>query len=296
MTQDNGGRGPEDSADSSFFHRIGAFFRDESEDGDAAKQLQSTMQNARAKGVIGEDSFSMMEGVLKISELCASDIMIPRSRIKAINLDEPREQWMREARESGHSRFPVIDGDFSNVIGLLHAKDLLYSLLDPDYKPREHLRPVKFVTETMALNQILKDFKTEKQHLALVVDEFGEVAGLLTIEDVIEQIVGDIDDEFDTEDSEAKNIVPEGKNRWRVKAVTLLEQFNEYFHTSIRDPHCETIGGIVADRLERMPRRGDSVEAGGFRFTVLSANDRQVKLLQAERLPAPALSPAPDRK
>ncbi|MCI6529838.1 MAG: magnesium/cobalt efflux protein, partial [Mesosutterella sp.] len=118
MTQDNGGRGPEDSADSSFFHRLGAFFRDESEDGDAAKQLQSAMQNARAKGVIGEDSFSMMEGVLKISELCASDIMIPRSRIKAINLDEPREQWMREARESGHSRFPVIDGDFSNVIGL----------------------------------------------------------------------------------------------------------------------------------------------------------------------------------
>lgn len=267
-----------------FFQKIGSLFHDQGESGDVKEKLASTLKEARRQNKIGEDSLLMIEGVLRISELCASDIMVPRSQIKALNITEP-DTWMAAARESGHSRFPVIDDDFSNVLGLLHAKDLLYSILDKDFQLRDHVRPAKFVPETMPLNLVLKDFRDEKQHLALVIDEFGEVTGLLTIEDILEQIVGDIDDEFDTEDADAGNIVPDGANKWRVRAVTLLEQFDEYFGASLEDPHCETIGGIVADRLERMPRKGDVVEAGGFRFKVLAATTRQVKLLSVERLP-----------
>lgn len=267
-----------------FFQKISSLFHDQGESGDVKEKLASTLREARRQNKIGEDSLQMIEGVLRISELSASDIMVPRSQIKALNITEP-DTWMASARESGHSRFPVIDDDFSNVLGLLHAKDLLYSILDKDFQLRDHVRPAKFVPETMPLNLVLKDFRDEKQHLALVIDEFGEVTGLLTIEDILEQIVGDIDDEFDTEDADAGNIVPDGANKWRVRAVTLLEQFDEYFGASLEDPHCETIGGIVADRLERMPRKGDVVEAGGFRFKVLAATTRQVKLLSVERLP-----------
>lgn len=271
-----------------FLHRIGAFFHEE-KGADAGARFKHALKTARSEGAIGEDSLLMIEGVLKVSELCASDIMVPRSRIKALNISEPEEVWMASARESGHSRFPVIKDDFSDVLGLLHAKDLLYSLLDKSFNPREHLRAAMFVPETMPLNLVLKDLRNEKQHLALVVDEFGEVTGLLTLEDVLEQIVGDIDDEFDVEDPEADNIVPDGTGRWRVRAVTLIEQFDEYFDASLEDPHCETIGGIVADRLERVPRKGDVVESGGFRFKVLAATSRQVKLLSVERIPKTAL-------
>ena len=136
--------------------------------------------------------------------------------------------------------------------GLLHAKDLLTALLHSDYRLEEHLREAKFIPETMPLNLLLKEFKREHQHLALVVDEFGEVTGLLTIEDVLEQIVGDIDDEFDTGDIDAGNIVSESRGRWKIRAITHLTQFNQYFGANITDPHCETIGGIIADRLERV--------------------------------------------
>ena len=296
MTTDSDTK-PEHPEEHGFFHRISTLFHDEGKGGDVISRFKAALKAARGQGAIGEDSLLMIEGVLKISELCASDIMVPRSQIKALNITEPQNAWMTAARESGHSRFPVIDDDFSNVLGLLHAKDLLYSLLDKSFSLREHLRPAKFIPETMPLNLVLKDFRNEKQHLALVVDEFGEVTGLRTIEDVLEQIVGDIDDEFDVENPESSNIVPDGTGKWRVRAVTLIEQFDEYFGATLQDPHCETIGGIVADRLARVPRKGDIVEAGGFRFKVLAATSRQVKLLSVERVSQNASPvPSPEEK
>ena len=246
--------------------------------------FRSALAAAHKQGSLSDSSLKMIEGVLNVSKLCASDIMVPRSQIKSIDVSEPREQWIRSATASGHSRFPVIDGDFSKMLGLLHAKDILRAFHDPAFRLEEHLRTAKFVPESMPLNNLLKEFQQEHQHLALVVDEFGEVSGLLTIEDVLEQIVGDIDDEFDTDDPDARNIIPDGPGKWKVRAVTLLEQFNEFFGTSLHDPHCETIGGIVTDRLERVPKHGDAVTFDGFHFTVISASARRVKVLLAERL------------
>ena len=246
--------------------------------------FRNALTLAHKEGTLSDSSLKMIEGVLNVSKLCASDIMVPRSQIKSIDVSEPRDQWIRSATASGHSRFPVIDGDFSKMLGLLHAKDILRAFHDPKFRLEEHLRIAKFVPESMPLNNLLKEFQQEHQHLALVVDEFGEVSGLLTIEDVLEQIVGDIDDEFDTDDPDARNIIPDGPGKWKVRAVTLLEQFNEFFGTSIEDPHCETIGGIVTDRLERVPKYGDAVTFDGFQFTVLSASARRVKVLLAERL------------
>ena len=233
-------------AEPSFLQRLTASLFHEPAS-DAHEQFVSALRAAKTNGVLSDDALFMIEGVLKISELSASDIMVPRSQIKAIDISEPQDKWLREANQSGHSRFPVIEGDFSDVKGLLHAKDLLTALLHPDYRLEEHLREAKFIPETMPLNLLLKEFKREHQHLALVVDEFGEVTGLLTIEDVLEQIVGDIDDEFDTVDIDAGNIVSESRGRWKIRAITHLTQFNQYFGADITDPHCETIGGIIAD-------------------------------------------------
>lgn len=176
------------------------------------------------------------------------------------------------------------------MIGILHAKTILRVLIDPTFKAREHLRPAKFIPESMPLNDLLRDFKLERNHMAIVVDEFGSVSGLITIEDVLEQIVGEIDDEFDEVDEDADNILEDTKHGcWRVKALTEIEQFNEFFSTEINtdeDCHCETIGGLIADRLEHMPKVGETIVIENFRFTVLRADERQVRLLKVEKVPA----------
>ncbi len=275
---------PENTSGPNFFQKItGALFHGSEQ---PQPDFLDALRQAKNAGLIADDSAQMIEGVLKVSELCASDIMVPMSQIRAIDISQPQEEWIRQANASGHSRFPVIDGDFSDVKGLLHAKDLLNALLNRDFQLSQHLREAKFVPETMPLNQLLKEFRLEHQHLALVVDEFGEVTGLLTLEDVLEQIVGSIDDEFDTVDAEAGNIVedPKDRNRWRVQAITHLDQFNDFFGTAIDDPHLETIGGIVSDRLERVPKRGDCIETDGLKIRVLRAGSRQAKLLLVERL------------
>ncbi|MCI5850295.1 MAG: CBS domain-containing protein [Sutterellaceae bacterium] len=278
---------PEKDSDSGFFHKFArALFHEEKSDAHA--DFAAALRAARKNGILTDDSLSMIEGVLKVSELSASEIMVPRSQIKAIDCTKPRDEWIAEATASGHSRFPVIDGDFSQVKGLLHAKDILNALLSQDFRLEEHLREAKFIPETMPLNLLLTEFKREHQHLALVVDEFGEVTGLLTIEDVLEQIVGDIDDEFDTVDTEAGNIVSLSRGKWSVRAITHLTQFNQYFGASLSDPHCETIGGIISDRLERVPKCGDKIEAAGFRFCVTDADDRQAKTISVERIPRTA--------
>lgn len=226
----------------------------------------------------------MMEGALKVGHLCASDLMVPRAQIEAVDLEEPREVWLPKVINRGHSRFPVIEGDLDEVKGILHAKDLLRLFVDPTYDVRAHLRPARFIPETQPLNVVLRDFRITRNHMALVIDEFGSVSGLITIEDVIEQIVGEIADEFDNINLGKDNITPVDNERWRVKAETYLDQFNEFFNVHLEDQHCETVGGLVTDRLEHVPHRGESVEIDGFRFKVLMADDRQAHLFLVERL------------
>ena len=269
----------------SFFERIsGVFHRPTRED------FIDTLHEANEQKLIDDSALKMMEGVMQFYNLRACDLMVPRSQMQVVDLSESKDVWLPQMIEAGHSRFPVImDGDRDNVIGILHAKTILRVLVDPNFKAKDYLRAVKFIPESMPLNDLLRDFKLEHNHMAIVVDEFGSVSGLITIEDVLEQIVGEIDDEFDEVDEDADNILEDPKHGcWRVKALTEIEQFNDFFSTEINtdeDCHCETIGGLIADRLEHMPKIGETVVIEGFRFTVLRADERQVRLLKVEKLP-----------
>ncbi len=264
-----------------FLDRLAAAFHDEpiSDRND----LQEILHEARRINLIGADTYSMIEGALKVSELRASDLMVPRSQIHAVDLSETPDVWIRTVIESGHSRFPAVEGDLDNVLGMVHAKDLLHLILDPKTDVRTFIRPARFIPESQPTNVLLRDFKSTRSHMALVIDEFGSVSGLITIEDVLEQIVGDISDEFDHEDK-AANIVDAGGGHWRVKALTPIDQFNEFFSAALEDHYCETIGGLVTDRFEHVPHAGEVIEEGGFRFKIVRADDRQAQLLDVERL------------
>lgn len=246
------------------------------------------LHEANTKHLIDDSALEMMEGVMQFSRLKACDLMVPRAQMVVVDLSEARSSWLPELIHAGHSRFPVIMGaDKDNVIGILHAKTLLHCLVDEHFNALEHLRPAKFIPESMPLDELLRDFRTERNHMAIIVDEFGGISGLITIEDVLEQIVGDIDDEFDDVDEDADNIVHDPKRMcWRVKALTELEQFDEYFHTQLNDGQCrcDTVGGYILDQLEHMPQAGEIVTIGAFRFTVLRADERKIRLLKLERL------------
>ena len=179
------------------------------------------------------------------------------------------------------ARFPAVEDDLDNVLGVLHAKDLLKLLIDPKVDPKTLLRPARFIPESQPLNVLLRDFKTTRSHLALVIDEFGSISGLITIEDVLEQIVGDISDEFDHDDSKT-NIVAD--DRWRVKALTPIDQFNNYFGSQLVDNYCDTIGGLVTDRFEHVPKVGEVIEEKGFRFCIEEGDERQVEVLSVEQI------------
>ena len=263
-----------------FFDRLAAAFHD---DAPADREaVRETLREALERGLIDTDTCSMMEGALTVSELRAHELMVPRSQIYAIDLSEPQETWLSIVNESGHSRFPAVDGDLDNVLGLIHAKDLLKLITKPDLDVKTLLRPARFIPESQPTNVLLRDFKATRSHMALVIDEFGSVSGLITIEDVLEQIVGDISDEFDREDKSG-NIVPDGK-AWRVKAITPIEQFNEYFGADLEVPYCETIGGLVTDRFEHVPRADEVLEEKNFRIRILRADERQVQTLLVERI------------
>lgn len=278
-----------------FFERLSGVFHTPTRE-----DFIDTLHEANEQKLIDDSALKMMEGVMQYSSLRACDLMVPRSQMRVVDLSEPREVWLPQMIESGHSRFPVIlDDDRDNVIGILHAKSILPVIIDPNFRAKDHLRPVKFIPESMPLNDLLRDFRLERNHMAIVVNEFGNISGLITIEDVLEQIVGEIDDEFDEIDEDADNILEDPKHAcWRVKALTEIEQFNEYFQTQINtdeDCHCETIGGLIADRLEHMPKTGEIVMIENFRFTVLRADERQVRLLKVERV-SPEEAPAQEKK
>jgi len=239
------------------------------------------MRDAGERGLVDEDSLEMLEGVIAVGEMQARDIMVPRSQMTIVDRDDPSEKLLPVVIESGHSRFPVIGEDRDQVVGILLAKDLLRHYAENqggEFDIREVVRPAVFVPESKRLNVLLKEFRKNRHHMAIVVDEYGGVAGLVTIEDVIEQIVGDIADEYDVEEDQP--IRRDGERQYTVRALTRITEFNEFFAVELSDEEFDTIGGLVAHAFGRVPRRGDSVRIGEFEFRVLRADRRRIDLLR----------------
>jgi magnesium and cobalt transporter len=243
--------------------------------------LLEDLREATERGLLDADALEMLEGVIAVGDLQVRDIMVPRSQMIVLARDDGAEKLLPVVVESGHSRFPVIGEDRDQVIGILLAKDLLRYYAENssgDFDIREVIRPAVFVPESKRLNVLLKEFRKNRHHMAIVVDEYGGVAGLVTIEDVIEQIVGDIADEYDVEEDQP--IRRDGDRQYTVRALTRIAEFNEYFGTRFSDQEFDTIGGLVAHGFGRVPRRGDTVRLEEFEFRVLRADRRRIDLLK----------------
>ena len=259
--------------------RLSALLLREPED---REQLVRLLHSAYEHNLLDADALSMMEGVLQVSERQVREIMIPRAQMDVIDISEPPDQFIPFVIETAHSRFPVIDGDKDNIIGILLAKDLLRYYAGEEFDVRDMLRPAVFVPESKRLNVLLRDFRSNRNHIALVADEYGGVAGMVTIEDVLEQIVGDIEDEYDFDEDE-DNLIPDSKGKWRVKADTEIADFNEALGTEFSDEEYDTVGGLVLKAAGQLPKRGDRFHIGGIDFTVLRADSRRLYSLLAER-------------
>lgn len=243
------------------------------------EELIETLENAEQSGVLNAEALEMMSGALEITDMQVRDVMIPRSQIVAVENDEPFEESLKLIIESGHSRFPVVGEDKDQVDGILLAKDLLPFLFNQDdLDLTKLLRPAKLVPESMRLNNLLKDFRDSRNHLAIVLDEYGSVSGLVTIEDVLELIVGEIDDEYDPE--EAEDITEVGKGVFEVRALTPVEDFNEIFAAHYNEEDADTIGGLIMHHLGRMPRRNEKIQLGKYVFTVLRMTSRRIQMLE----------------
>tara|TARA_B100000579_G_C22743184_1_gene810154 strand:- start:31 stop:861 length:831 start_codon:yes stop_codon:yes gene_type:complete len=241
--------------------------------------LISYLHEAESLNVVDADTVRMMEGALLVSEMQVRDIMVPRSEAVFVEEGGSPQDFLSKAVDSGHSRFPVFDDRREAVIGILLAKDLLNNTISEDKgNLKDLLRPPVFVPESKRLNILLREFKANRQHLAVVVDEYGTVSGLVSIEDVIEQIVGEIDDEHDYDNEH--NIRRHGKERYTVKATTPLDELSEYFNVSFHSDDCETIGGLIAQNMGHVPKKGEESSLNGFLFKVLRADRRRVRLLR----------------
>ena len=250
------------------------------------EEFQDLLQ--QAESVFDPEEQNMLAGVLEVAETQVRDVMVPRSQMVVIERDSGLEEMLRVIIQSGHSRFPVIGEDRDEVIGVLLAKDLLRHFSNPGNELRieEYVRPVAVIPESKRLNALLKEFRDTHNHMAIVVDEYGGVSGLLTIEDVLEEIVGEIDDEHDPE--EAEFIQSDGEHRgqqvWSIRALTRIEDFNDYFDAALDDELYDTVGGLVMTELGRLPRRDESLEFGGFEFRVTKADRRRIDTLRVKRL------------
>ncbi len=248
-------------------------------------ELGETLEAAEERGIIDNNALEMIEGVLETAELQVRDIMVPRSQMVIVERDATPEEILPIVIESGHSRFPVIGDDRDKIVGVLLAKDLLRYFVeertsesDDDFDIKECLRPAVFIPGSKRLNVLLKEFRANHNHMAFVVDEYGGVAGLVTIEDVLEQIVGDIGDEYDVDDD--LDIRKDAERQFTVKAQTRIGDFNEYFGTKFSDEEFDTIGGLVMSNLGRLPRRGEAFAFGGLDFKVLRGDRRKLDLLR----------------
>jgi magnesium and cobalt transporter len=263
-----------------FLERLGSLLSRAPEDREA---LIEVLRSAYERNLMDAESLSMIEGVLQVSETQVRDVMIPRSQMNVINVDQAPPEFIPFVIESAHSRFPVVEAGKDNVIGILLAKDLLrYYAGEEEFNVRAMLRPAVFVPESKRLNVLLKEFRNSRNHMAIVVDEYGGVAGLVTIEDVLEQIVGEIEDEYDFADVQ-ENVVPDRAGRFRVKAATDIVDFNEAFGTSFDNENFDTIGGLVVHGFGRVPKRGEKININGVHFEILRADSRRLHTLLVEK-------------
>ena len=264
----------------SVLDRISAFLMREPED---REQLLALLRSAHERNLLYADALTIIEGALQVSDMQARDIMIPRSQMDVIDIADSPANFIPMVMETAHSRFPVIEEKKDNVIGILLAKDLLrYYAGEEEFNVREMLRPAVFIPESKPLNVLLKEFRASRNHIAIVVDEYGGVAGLVTIEDVLEQIVGDIEDEHDIDEVDEK-IVEERGGQYRVKALTELSDFNDFFGTNYDTGETDTIGGLVLKQFGRIPKRGEQVSFDNLTVKVLRADSRKLHLLQVVR-------------
>ena len=258
-----------------FFERLSSLLLREPED---REQLIKLLHSAHERDLLDADALSITEGALAASEISVRDVMVPRAQMQVIDIGDPLDEIIAQVNHTAHSRFPVIDGKRDNVIGLLLAKDLLRVQSDGKFSLRDWLRPAVFIPESKRLNVLLREFRVSHNHMAVVLDEYAGVCGLITIEDVLEQIVGDIEDEYDF-DEDDDNIRLDQGGRYRVKAQTSIEDFNALLGTRFSNDACNTVGGLILNHLGRVPKRNEAIELGGMRFMVLRADSRRLYTL-----------------
>ncbi len=263
---------------------------------DSTDELMATLADAEQRELIAPESRVMLEGVLRMAEMSAGDVMVAAPRMDLLDIDAPYDEQLAAVIGTGHSRFPAYEGQRDNVIGILMAKDLLKLQRSPDLSLRTLLRPAVFVPESKGLNELLRDFRANRNHLAMVIDEFGNTAGLITIEDVLEEIVGEIEDEFDQDNTAAENgIYTLADGSHRVAGDTDISAVNQIFGTTLPEDAFDTIGGLIAHELGHVPRRGESAEAGGLQFQVMITRGGAVRWFRVGRQPAVPAAPAAGR-
>ena len=274
----------------SFIERLTSLLLREPED---RGQLLEILHAAYERNLMDADALTIIEGALDAADTRVTDVMVPRAQMDVIDVGDPLDEIVRTAIDAAHSRFPVVDGDRDNVLGILLAKDLLRIQIDESFDLRDTLRPAVFIPESKRLNVLLREFRVSRNHMAIVVNEYGGVAGLVTIEDVLEQIVGDIEDEYDFDEAH-DNIRQDSAGRFRVKARTEIEDFNSAFGTEYSNEEFDTVGGLILRQLGRVPKRNEIVEIDGMRFQVLRADSRRLYTLLVDRtkLPSSADTPA----
>ncbi|PKM02883.1 MAG: magnesium/cobalt efflux protein [Gammaproteobacteria bacterium HGW-Gammaproteobacteria-6] len=259
----------------SWFDRLGQMLSGEAQN---REDVLDELRTAQSNGLLSADTLRMIEGAIAVSDQQVSDAMLPRAQIVAIDVDAPMAEVIATVIESGHSRFPVHGEDRDDILGILLAKDLLraYGEGEPPASVRSLLRPATLIPESKRLNVLLKEFRLSRNHMAIVMDEYGGVSGLITIEDVLEQIVGEIDDEHDDTQDDATHIAKLGESEFRVDALTPIDEFNSFFGSDFSDDDYDTIGGLVTDAIGHLPEPGEELSLGNFHFRVASADARRV--------------------
>ena len=264
-----------------WFEKLTHAFSDEPE---SLRDIMDILRTAEDRNILDADSLSIIEGAMQVTDMQVREVMIPRSQMITVRSTLEPDEYMHSVIESAHSRFPVIGESTDDIIGILLAKDLLPLALKSQLtknKISEVLRPATVVPESKRLNQLLKEFKQNRNHMAIVADEYGGIAGLVTIEDILEQIVGEIEDEHDIDDEALIKPLTDGE--YNVKAVTPIDEFNEYFSTDLPDKEFDTLGGLILKKFERLPRRGDTTVIYGFKVTILNADNRSIRLVKIEK-------------
>lgn len=288
-SSDTGPR-PAKSPNKSLFARLLSFVHPEPED---REDIKAVLDAAHDRHVLDGESYAMISGALDVANQSVADIMVPRTKMDMLDIGKPLNELLPEIVESGHSRFPVYETDRDNIVGILLAKDLLLSITNPTLDLHPLVRPAVFIPETKRLNVLLHDFRSSRNHLAIVIDEHGGTSGLVTMEDVLEQIVGEIEDEYDDATGEI-TIFKTGDNSWRAMGITEIEDFNREFQTNLPHEDYDTLGGWLAAELERIPHRGDGITREGLSFTVVGADAKRALWLHVQRVDnAPADPMAP---